>query len=208
MPNNRYNERIWPTLHNLAHTEFIEVWPKDGIADEVHADLERLGVNGYAQSLPAIQTLRCIQAVDDASSRESAVEALMEAASHRDIVIRFVLRKLDSWSLSFDQNSDPQACIGADSGFFVFPRHIWEKTTGSKLTADAALRFLNERKAILEGDLNGSLCEWKWIAASGCEAYSESGFTTVEDALLDALQMHPSCRFEETGIVPHQAAGR
>lgn len=86
------------------------------------------------------------------------------------------------------------------TGFVVVKREIWNAWWNGKrpCTKATVMQYLQDWQPYITADLNGELCEWRYVNGHDGEDFWDGPFLCEDEALEAALNLHPECRYKSS----------
>lgn len=188
------------------HTSRVEVRFQSEVFEYLYDDLKNAGCEFFVKQ-PELRDRLGLAPIDFRSYDEvraferEAQAAELAALEAGDPVVWVVFGDHSARWVDFRETSAPPRRFSDSwlTGFVVVRRKIWNACWGGKrpCTKTTVMRFLQAWRPYVTADLNGSLCEWRYVDETNGEDYWSDGYLDMEEALEEALSRHPECRYEE-----------
>ena len=208
-----FEETFITVRYDFLRTSRIELHHQtDGI--DVYRDMLDVGCVPYLKQ-PELRGRFGLEPLNLWSSEERAVfereskRALLDAYASGDHVFWLLIGKHGGYTIRIIDSfrKPPRFSDAWIAGFIVVKREVWNRARNRwpsfpciPCSKYVVAKFLADCAETIEADLNGSLVSWRYVSRD--KDYWCLGFTFEEEALADAISMHPECRYEEGEAIP------
>ena len=188
------------------HRSRIEVHFQSEVFDCLYDDMKDSGCAFFVKQ-PELRSRLRLPTIDFRSYDETrafereAKAAELAALKAGDPIVWIVFGEHSGCWVDFRGTSAPTPRFSDSwvTGFCVINRKVWNAYWNGKrpCTKRTVMRFLQDRRPYLTADLNGSLCEWRFVNETDGEDYWSDGYLDTKEALRAAQSEHPECMYED-----------
>lgn len=188
------------------HQSRVEVRFQSEVFEYIYDDMKNAGCTFYVKQ-PELRSRLGLEPIDFRSYDETrafergAKAAELAALRAGDPIVWIVFGEHSGCWVDFRGTSahPPRFSDSWLTGFVIVRRDVWNACWCGKrpCTQTTVMRFLQAWRPYVSADLNGSLCEWRYVDETNGEDYWSDGYLDMEEALEEALSRHPECRYEE-----------